>query len=98
VLGLLGSNVLPDRRHARFYTASHAIKRREAYREDLGKVLELLARGEIHPKIGAVLPLSQADHAHELVEQGRVSGKVVLTPGHGAPVVRTPNEPAEAGG
>jgi NADPH:quinone reductase-like Zn-dependent oxidoreductase len=80
LLGLLGSNLFPDRRHTRFYTASRAIKHRETYREDLGKVLELLARGEIHPKIGAVLPLSQANHAHELVEQGRVSGKVVLTP------------------
>src|SRR6266508_1974869 len=80
LLGLLGSNVFPDGRHARFYTASRAIKRRETYRQDLGKVLELLAHREIHPKIAAVLPLSQAGHAHELVEQGRVSGKVVLTP------------------
>ncbi len=80
LLGLLGSNVFPDGRHARFYTASGAIKRREAYREDLGMLLELLAHEEIHPKIAAVLPLSQAGHAHELVEEGGVSGKVVLTP------------------
>jgi NADPH:quinone reductase-like Zn-dependent oxidoreductase len=80
LLGLLGSNILPDGRHARFYTASRAINRRETYREDLATVLELLAREGIHPKIATVLPLSQADHAHALVEQGRVSGKVVLTP------------------
>jgi NADPH:quinone reductase len=80
VLGLLGSNVFPDGRHARFYSASRAIKHREAYREDLGKLLELLAHQEVHPKIAAVLPLTQANNAHELVEQGRVSGKVVLTP------------------
>jgi NADPH2:quinone reductase len=43
-------------------------------------ILQLLAHGEIHPKIAAVLPLSQAGHAHELVEEGGVSGKVVLTP------------------
>jgi NADPH:quinone reductase-like Zn-dependent oxidoreductase len=80
LLGLLGSNIVPDRRHTRFYTASRAIKRRESYREDLTTVLQLLAHREIHPKIAVVLPLSQAGHAHELVEQDRVSGKVVLTP------------------
>jgi NADPH:quinone reductase len=81
LLGLLGSNILPNGRHARFYTASRAIRRLDTYREDLGKVLELLARNEIHPKIAAVLPLSLAEQAHELVEKGQVSGKVVLTPG-----------------
>src|SRR6266536_2509714 len=80
LLGLLGSNILPDGRHARFYTASRAIKRPDTYRTDLGTILELLAQKEIHPKIAAVLPLRQADHAHELVESGQVSGKVVLTP------------------
>jgi NADPH:quinone reductase-like Zn-dependent oxidoreductase len=80
LLGLLGSNILPDGRHARFYTASRAIKRPDTYRADLGTILQLLADREIHPKIAAVMPLSQADHAHELVERGQVSGKVVLTP------------------
>jgi NADPH:quinone reductase-like Zn-dependent oxidoreductase len=80
LLGLLASNVIPDGRHAHFYTASRAIKHRDTYREDLRKILELLAQKEIHPKIAAVLPLSQADHAHELVEKGQASGKVVLTP------------------
>jgi len=47
LLGLLGSNIFPDGRHARFYTASRAIKHRETYRQDLGKVLELLAHREI---------------------------------------------------
>jgi len=79
LLGLLGSNIVPDGRYARFYTASRAIKRRETYREDLGRILELLSTGEIHPTIAAVLPLSQANHAHELVEEGRMGGKVVLT-------------------
>jgi NADPH:quinone reductase len=80
LLGLLGSNILPDGRHARFYTTSRAMKRLHIYREDLGAVLKRLAHQEIHPKIAAVLPLNQADEAHELVEKGEVSGKVVLTP------------------
>jgi NADPH:quinone reductase-like Zn-dependent oxidoreductase len=80
LLGLRASNIVPDGRHARFYTAPRAIKRRETYREDLGTILQLLAHHEIHPKIAAVLPLSQANHAHQLVEEGRLSGKVVLTP------------------
>jgi NADPH:quinone reductase-like Zn-dependent oxidoreductase len=80
LLGLLGSNILPDGRHARFYTASRASKHPDTYREDLGTILELLAQREIHPTVAAVLPLSQADHAHDLVEKGGVSGKVVLIP------------------
>jgi NADPH:quinone reductase-like Zn-dependent oxidoreductase len=99
LLGLLGSNLLPDGRHARFYTASRAIKHRESYRKDLATVLQLLARQEIHPKIAVVLPLRQANHAHDLVEQGAVSGKVVLVPDTTNQQSGGPNEtPNEAGG
>lgn len=39
---------------------------------------ELLARGVLTHNIAQRMPLAQAAHAHELVEQGKVAGNVVL--------------------
>jgi NADPH:quinone reductase-like Zn-dependent oxidoreductase len=39
-----------------------------------------LAAGRIHPRIGLQLPLSQAAEAHRRLEQGAVSGKIILRP------------------
>ena len=56
------------------------LKRRHAewFRDDLTALLDLLARGEINPLIGAKLPLEQAALAHEQLSDGSVVGKVVL--------------------
>ncbi|MDX3987709.1 MAG: NAD(P)H-quinone oxidoreductase [Achromobacter sp.] len=43
-------------------------------------VLPLLADGRITPRVHASLPLSQAAHAHRMLEAGDVFGKVVLRP------------------
>ncbi|WP_040830574.1 quinone oxidoreductase family protein [Nocardia jiangxiensis] len=37
-------------------------------------------KGELHPLIAEILPLSQARRAHELVEKGDLIGKVILRP------------------
>lgn len=43
-------------------------------------VLDLAAKGVVHPQIGATLPLAEAAQAQSLVEQGRISrGRMVLT-------------------
>ena len=42
--------------------------------------LEMLAAGKIKPVIGKVLPLSEIRQAHQLVEENRVVGKVMLDP------------------
>ncbi|MFC4463576.1 medium chain dehydrogenase/reductase family protein [Streptomyces xiangluensis] len=52
----------------------------EWFQEDFRTLLELLRRGEIHPVVAERLPLSDARHAHELLEQSAAKGKLVLVP------------------
>lgn len=49
-------------------------------RRDFRAVLDLLARGELRPRIHATLPLEEVAEAHRLIEEGTVFGKVVLVP------------------
>jgi NADPH:quinone reductase-like Zn-dependent oxidoreductase len=51
-----------------------------APREVLSRLLEMLARGELHPWVEKELPLEQATEAHRLIEAGEVVGRVVLVP------------------
>jgi len=44
-------------------------------------VLPLVAAGEVHPVVDAVLPLEAAREAHERMERNESFGKIVLTPG-----------------
>jgi hypothetical protein len=50
------------------------------FREDFDVLIELLRRGEIHPVVAERLPLSEARHAHELLEDSATKGKLVLIP------------------
>jgi NADPH:quinone reductase len=52
----------------------------EWFQEDFGALVELLRRGEIHPVVAERLPLSDARHAHELLERSAATGKLVLVP------------------
>jgi NADPH:quinone reductase-like Zn-dependent oxidoreductase len=52
----------------------------EWFREDFRALLELLRAGKIHPVVAERLPLSEARHAHELLEQSAATGKLVLVP------------------
>ncbi|MFJ8625142.1 NADP-dependent oxidoreductase [Kitasatospora sp. NPDC093550] len=45
----------------------------------LREIAALVERGALKPVVETVLPLSQAAEAHELGEQGRTTGKIVLT-------------------
>jgi NADPH:quinone reductase len=54
----------------------HPVARREMTRS----LIQLLAAGRIRPRIGLQLPLSHAAEAHRLLEQGAVSGKIILRP------------------
>ncbi len=47
---------------------------------DFRRVMGLLFSGKLRPVIGAVLPLSEAARAHEMLERGEVFGKLVLIP------------------
>jgi NADPH:quinone reductase-like Zn-dependent oxidoreductase len=38
----------------------------------------MLDRGEVSPTVEVVLPLAEAQRAHELIESGHTRGKIVL--------------------
>jgi NADPH:quinone reductase-like Zn-dependent oxidoreductase len=45
---------------------------------DLAAAMPLLADGRIKPVVGLILPLWEARQAHEILEQRKVFGKIVL--------------------
>ena len=72
-------NLLPNQRRASFYSigalrANHP----EWFREDLGLLFGLLQEGKIKPAIERLMKLEEASHAHELIEQAAVKGRIVL--------------------
>ncbi|NJP04481.1 MAG: zinc-binding dehydrogenase [Chloroflexaceae bacterium] len=72
----------PDGKQAMFYGSTPTLVTSDPiwYRETLCHLFDLLARGLIDPVVGVVLPLEQAAQAHSRLEQGKVQGKIVLTP------------------
>ena len=52
----------------------------EWFQEDFRALLELLREGKIHPVVADRLPLTDARHAHELLERSASKGKLVLVP------------------
>jgi NADPH:quinone reductase-like Zn-dependent oxidoreductase len=52
----------------------------EQFREDFRALIDLLREGKIHPTVAERLPLSEARHAHELLESSAAKGKLVLVP------------------
>jgi NADPH:quinone reductase-like Zn-dependent oxidoreductase len=48
--------------------------------EALPKTVELLASGDFTIELGPQLPLAEAAQAHELMESGAASGKIILVP------------------
>lgn len=52
----------------------------EWFREDFRVLLELLRKDTIHPVVAERLPLTEARHAHELLESSAAKGKIVLVP------------------
>jgi NADPH:quinone reductase-like Zn-dependent oxidoreductase len=52
----------------------------EWFQEDFLVLLELLRSGKVHPVVAERLPLTDARHAHELLEDSAAKGKLVLVP------------------
>jgi NADPH:quinone reductase len=52
----------------------------EQFREDFAVLIDLFRDGRIHPVVAEHLPLSEARHAHELLEESASKGKLVLVP------------------
>jgi len=79
LLGLF--KAIPDGKSAHFYAITTMKKDHpEWFREDLAKLLDLLAARRIAPVISEKLPLAQAARAHELLQSGQTTGKLVLLP------------------
>jgi NADPH:quinone reductase-like Zn-dependent oxidoreductase len=73
--------LLPDGKKAFWYNVKvQRDKHPEWFREDLGKLFQLLARRQIQPVIAAKLPLRDAPRANKMLETGQVSGKIILLP------------------
>ncbi len=47
--------------------------------EQLARIAELVAAGEVRPELTEVLPLGEVQRAHELSESGHTRGKIVLS-------------------
>jgi NADPH:quinone reductase len=79
LIGLLG--FLPDGKTARWYSiTTEKRKHPDWFPEDLAHLLELLGQKKIHPQIAQRLPLREAQRANDLIENAKVSGKIVLLP------------------
>jgi NADPH:quinone reductase-like Zn-dependent oxidoreductase len=52
----------------------------EQFREDFAVLIDLLRQDKIHPVVADRLPLSEARHAHEMLEESAAKGKLVLVP------------------
>jgi NADPH:quinone reductase len=79
VLQMFLLNLWPDGKRVRLCATPSEVKKDNTwYRKTLGDLFTMLAAGKVCPVIGARVPLVEARQAHQLVEQGRVVGKVVL--------------------
>lgn len=78
-ISVLALNLIPDSRKVIPYSIQ-TLKRRKPdwFREDLQIVFNLLKQQKIKPIISTRLPLNQAAQAHELLESGSMTGKIVL--------------------
>ena len=70
----------PRRRVLAYRIQKLRIHHQDWFREDFRALLELLREDKIHPVVAERLPLSDARHAHELLESTAAAGKLVLVP------------------
>lgn len=81
LLYMAAGAILPGRRRVVPYSIQTLMRLKPAmFRQDLTTLFELLQQQKIKPLVAARLPLAEARHAHELLGEGRVTGKIVLLP------------------
>lgn len=72
-------DILPNGRSTTFYSIGALRKKHpDWFHADLTELLNLLAQSKIKPVIAERMNLDEATHAHELIEQAAVQGKIVL--------------------
>ena len=72
--------ISPRRRVLTYRVQKLRIRHQDWFQEDFDQLIGLLRRGAIHPVVAQQLPLSDARHAHELLESSASKGKLVLVP------------------
>jgi NADPH:quinone reductase len=78
-INVLALNLIPDKRKIIPYSIQTLKRRKPAwFLEDLEILLNLLKHKKIKPIIAARMPLIEAARAHQLLETGSVTGKIVL--------------------
>jgi NADPH:quinone reductase-like Zn-dependent oxidoreductase len=84
ILGVMETGILtilPFGRRVHLCALPHTVKTDQSwYRATMNELLSLYQDGKISPIVCERVPLREAHRAHELVESGSVSGKVVLVP------------------
>jgi NADPH:quinone reductase len=82
---------LPNGKRLRFYSINLMRARHPAwFREDLDRLLGLLATGAIRPRIAQRISFEEVAEAHRRVEAGGLTGKLVLCPNLPSPADRAP--------
>lgn len=78
-LYIAGGWLLPGRKRVIPYSIQWLMRtKRTWFRQDLTALLDLLHQEKIKPLIAQRFPLAQARQAHEMLEAGGVTGKIVL--------------------
>ena len=72
--------ISPRRRVLPYRIQKLRIHHQDWFREDFLTLLDLLRQGKIHPAVAERLPLTEARHAHEMIESAAAIGKLVLLP------------------
>jgi NADPH:quinone reductase-like Zn-dependent oxidoreductase len=73
-------NLLPNGRSTTFYSIGALRKKHpDWFKDDLMTLFDLLSEGTIKPVIANRMALTEAKHAHQLIEKAEVKGKIVLT-------------------
>jgi NADPH2:quinone reductase len=76
----LWSLLSPRRQVLAYRVQKLRINHQDWFQEDFGTLLELLRADKIHPVVAERLPLTEARHAHEMLNRTAGTGKVVLVP------------------
>jgi NADPH2:quinone reductase len=76
----LCSFVSPRRRVSAYSIHNLRLHHQDWFREDFVTLLNLLREEKIHPTVAERLPLTEARHAHEMLESTASTGKLVLVP------------------
>jgi NADPH:quinone reductase-like Zn-dependent oxidoreductase len=50
------------------------------FKEDLASLFEMLAKGEIHPRVAERISFEEVADAHRRLEKGGLDGKLILCP------------------